>query len=68
MAVFLIVHASKYGSTERIAARLEAVLSAAGHRVVRHDVDALPADFSLEPFERLVVAAPVFFGKHPKAI
>jgi menaquinone-dependent protoporphyrinogen oxidase len=68
MAGFLVLHASKYGSTERIAERLEAGLGRSGRPVMRQRIDALPSGFVLEGFDAIVVASPVFYGDYPKPV
>jgi menaquinone-dependent protoporphyrinogen oxidase len=66
MARFAVVYATMYGQTERIARAIEAVLTKAGHQVALHRLEALPAGFALGAFDRVLLAAPIYFGKYPK--
>jgi menaquinone-dependent protoporphyrinogen oxidase len=64
MSRILIIYGSRYGQTERIALRVRQVLDVVGHTVRVHHADLLPREFSLEPYDAIVIAAPVFYGKH----
>ncbi len=64
----LIVYASRYGQTEKIARRCADVIRAEGVFVDVVSIATMPAGFPLEAYESVIVAAPVMYGKHPREI
>jgi menaquinone-dependent protoporphyrinogen oxidase len=67
MRPILIVHASRYGQTEKIADRLAHVLHAEGHDGVVMRADDVPVTIDLTAFAGVIVAAPVMMQRHPKS-
>lgn len=68
MARWIILHQSVLGHTERIAKAIEPVLREGGHEVTVHRVSELPSGFTLSPFDQVLVAAPVRYGRYPKPL
>jgi menaquinone-dependent protoporphyrinogen oxidase len=66
MRPILIVHASKYGQTAKIADRLANVMRVEGMDTVVMRADEVPVTIDLTGFAGVVVGAPVLVGKHPK--
>lgn len=64
----LIVYASSYGQTERIAKRLAEVARREGASVTLASADALRSPLHPAAFERIVVAGSVKWGKHQRSI
>jgi len=60
----LIVYASRYGQTEKIARR---IAMASGVRTISVPV-AEVAQVNLQEYDFLIVASPVYFGKHDRKI
>lgn len=68
MPRILIVYGSRYGQTERIALKVRQVLEAEGHTARAIQVSLVPRNFDLDPYDAIVVAAPVYYGRHQGAI
>jgi menaquinone-dependent protoporphyrinogen oxidase len=68
MPKILVVYGSTYGQTERVAHRIAAVLSAAGHVVGINKADQLPDSLQLADYDGFVVAASVLMGRHQKYV
>jgi menaquinone-dependent protoporphyrinogen oxidase len=68
MARWALLYDSVLGHTERIVRAMAPVLEEGGHEVTLHRVSDLPTGFSLAPFERVLVAAPVRYGRYPKPL
>ncbi len=68
MFKILVVYGSTYGQTERVAHRIAAVLSAAGHVVDVHKADGLPDSLWLASYDGFVVAASVLMGHHQEYV
>jgi menaquinone-dependent protoporphyrinogen oxidase len=64
MSRVLVVYGSTYGQTDRVAHRIAAVLSSAGHVVDIHKADQLPDALWLATYDGFVVAASVLMGHH----
>lgn len=64
----LIIYASRHGQTEKICTRIARILRNAGAEVLALHVRKLPRDLQLETFDLVLVAAPVYFARHAKAI
>jgi len=64
MSRILVVYGSTYGQTERVARRIAAVLSGAGHVVDINKADQLPDALWLSGYDGFVVAASVLMGHH----
>lgn len=62
----LIVYTSKTGQTEKIARRIAGV-AASTASVSLHEVDSVPAS-ALANCDAVIVAAPIRFDRHPRAI
>jgi len=60
----LIIYASRYGQTEKIVRRIAITCGVKSEAVVVADADRV----SLQEFDCLIVASPVYFGKHDKKI
>lgn len=63
----LIVYASKYGQTRKIADRIAEVARDEGARDV-FAIDSLHDDFSPAGYDRIVIAGSIYFGKHAVAL
>ena len=68
MSRILIVYGSRYGQTRRVADRIRQVLTSARHSVDFYQADEPPPSLALERYGAVVVAAPVFFGKHQASV
>lgn len=66
MSRILIVYASTYGQTERIAHRIGSVLAELGHEVRVDDVKPLSPTLPLEPYDGVIVASSVYYERHHK--
>lgn len=64
----LILFATSYGQTSRVAERLAARLRSHGLAVDLRRVEALPPGFSLEPYGAVLLGGPVYFNRFPKAL
>lgn len=64
----LVVYGSTYGQTNRVAHRIAAVLSSAGHVVDIHRADELPDTLWLGTYDGFVVAASVLMGQHQEYV
>ncbi len=67
MSRILIAYATGHGQTGRIVQRLAAALSREHHTPVLFDVLLGPVP-AIEGFDAVLVAAPVHYGKHHKAV
>jgi menaquinone-dependent protoporphyrinogen oxidase len=67
MRPILIVHASKYGQTAKIADRMADVLHAEGIDGVVMHAEQVPVTIDLTAFSGVIVAAPVILQGHPKS-
>lgn len=68
MANILVIYSSRYGQTARIVGRLEQGLAAAGHSVETLRAERLDGVLPLSGVDAVVVVAPVYYGRHPRAI
>jgi menaquinone-dependent protoporphyrinogen oxidase len=68
MSNALIVFATRHGQTERIALRLAKVLTDGGLTVDLADVRRTPHRPPLARYSMVIVAGPVYFGKHPRRL
>ena len=68
MSRVLVVYGSTYGQTDRVAHRIAAVLSSAGHVVDIHKADQLPDALWLATYDGFVVAASVLMGHHQEYV
>jgi menaquinone-dependent protoporphyrinogen oxidase len=68
MSRILIVYGTRYGQTERIVQRVKQVLDTTGHTTWAIPVSLLPRGFDLNPYDGVVIAAPIFYGRHQRAI
>lgn len=64
----LIVYASRHGQTQRVAERLARVTRAAGAETLLHEISTLPRDVQLRTCDVVVLASPIYFGRHAKTI
>ena len=67
MRPILIVHASRFGQTAKIAERIASVLHAEGVDAVVMRADQVPITIDLTAFSGVIVAAPVIMQGHPKS-
>ena len=67
MRPILIVHASRYGQTAKIADRMAAVLHAEGVDGVVMRAEQVPITIDLTAFSGVILAAPVIVEGHPKS-
>ncbi len=68
MADILILYGSVHGQTARIAERIGAQLQANGARVAMREAGSAGEALALEGFDGIIVAAPVRYGRHPRAV
>lgn len=68
MRRILIVYGSTYGQTERVAYRIAARLSDAGHAVDVYRGDQLPNSLSVADYGGFLVAASVLMGHHQRYV
>lgn len=68
MAKILILYGSTEGQTARIAEHIAKTLKARNHEVEMKSGEHLPAAFSLNDFDAVVVGASVHYGKHQKYV
>jgi menaquinone-dependent protoporphyrinogen oxidase len=64
----LIVYASRYGQTERVARRIGDVMQSCGAEVHVYEVSAVPVDVAIALCDVVVLAGAVYFGKHSKKL
>ena len=64
----LIVYGSKDGQTAKIAERIARHIGERGLQVSCYSVDDLPADFSIEAFDGVIVGGSIHIGKYPAAM
>jgi menaquinone-dependent protoporphyrinogen oxidase len=65
MSTIVIVYATKYGQTQRIAEYIGDFVRSRGHNA---EVGRVDASHALDLADAIVVLSPVFVGKHPKSI
>ena len=68
MANVLVLYGATEGQTAKIAKYIAEKLNADGHDVETKDGANLPDDFSLEPFDAVIIGASVHYGRHQKYI
>jgi menaquinone-dependent protoporphyrinogen oxidase len=68
MANVLIVHATRYGQTEKIARQMEAALRGRGHAVQLVDASRPPRNLQVWRFDVTFVGAPMYSGHYPSCI
>lgn len=68
MANVLIVHATRYGQTAKIARQMEAVLRGSGHAVLLVDASHPPKRLEVWRFDVTFVGAPMYAGHYPASI
>ena len=68
MANVLIVHATRYGQTAKVARRMEAALRSSGHAVQLVDVSRPPRSLEVWRFDVTFVGAPMYAGHYPASI
>src|SRR5690606_16896343 len=64
MVNVLIVHASRYGQTEKVAQRIAAMLRTRGHDVLLLDAAHPPRALEWQRFQVVFVGAPVYAGNY----
>jgi menaquinone-dependent protoporphyrinogen oxidase len=64
----LIVYASRHGQTRRVAERLADVLVTNGAEVHAFEIHAIPKNLAPHTADVVVLAAPVYFDRHPKIV
>ncbi|MEO8201611.1 MAG: flavodoxin domain-containing protein [Gemmatimonadota bacterium] len=68
MSRLLIVYDTQYGQTQLIALKIMELLAAAGHRTRLDRIDRRSARLNFDPYDAVVVAAPVFYGHHRRVV
>lgn len=68
MARALIVYASHYGQTEKIARRIQRTLEGNGHDVQLESVARLPRELDVAGFDAVLVGGPVHAQHYPAAL
>lgn len=64
----LVVYGSRYGQSEKIATRIGDGLHRRGHAVKLSNVGDAPAEFGADECDACLVVAPVYLGRHLKAV
>ncbi len=64
----LVVYASRYGQTQKIASRITDVVEEEGGDVRVCDVAVVPPQIDLSAFDVVVLAGGVTWGKHPRPL
>ena len=64
----LIIYASRHGQTRRVAERIADVAVTNGEEVHAFEIGSVPRDIVPHMADVVVVAAPVYFDRHPKLI
>ncbi len=64
----LVVHASRYGQTQKIASRIADVAEQEGAEVRVYDVGEVPPRIDLSAFDVVVLAGGIAWGKHPRSL
>ena len=60
----LIIFASKYGQTRKVAARVASVLTAAHHEALVVDIATINPEYSIAPFDAVILGSPTHSSKH----
>src|SRR5690606_4101156 len=68
MARLLVVYGTKYGHTARIAEHIAATLRMEGHSVEVTPAASFPPARSLDPFDAVLVGAPIHGGTYGRAV
>lgn len=68
VAKILLVYASRYGQTEKIATRIGDVVQQEGVDIEIRKVQSIPPELDLGSFDVVVLAGPVMWGWHPRAL
>ena len=61
----LILYGSIEGQTQKIAEHIASYLLRHGHQVISLSCKQLPAGFSLENFDAVIIGGPIHMGKYP---
>ena len=64
----LIAYTSRYGQTQKISEHIAHILRIHGAEARACEVDSLPRDIRVNAFDVVVLAGPVYFGRHPKKL
>lgn len=64
----LIVYGSLEGQTQKISEYIATILRNQGYQVTTLSGEPLPADFSIEPYDAVVIGGPIHMGRYPKYI
>ena len=62
----LIAYASRHGQTKKVCEHIADVMRICGTGVHLHEIDSLPPDVRVNAFDLVVLASPVYFGRHAK--
>ena len=68
MTSVLILYGTTEGQTAKIAKHIGETLQTEGHSVITQDGSKLPRDFSLEPFDAIIIGASVHYGGYQKYV
>ncbi len=64
MARVLIIFDTQEGQTEKIASRMSELAVQAGHQPEAYDVDHLPKNLQIEPYDAVFVGGSIHMAKH----
>lgn len=68
MSRILVVYATTDGHTAKVAENISQIAREAGHQVEVADCAGLPGDFSLAPYDGVILGGSVRYGRHQKTI
>jgi menaquinone-dependent protoporphyrinogen oxidase len=68
MLRLLVVYGTTEGQTRKIADRMAEIARQAGHEVTETDTASLPPDFSMEPYDAVLIGASVHEGRHQRSV
>lgn len=68
MAVILILYATTYGHTAKVAQHLAQAVKAHGHQVTVHEVTTSPPPAELANADAIILGSPVYRNRHLRAI
>lgn len=68
MSRVLVIYATTDGHTAKVADNIGQIVREAGHEVEVADCARLPGDFSLAPYDGVILGGSVRYGRHQKTI
>jgi menaquinone-dependent protoporphyrinogen oxidase len=68
MASILVLYGTGEGQTAKVASQISESLDRRGHNPTNIDIEKRPEDFSLAPFDAVLVGSSIHVGKHDEQI